>query len=127
METRCGSIYQFEFIVEALAGSTFQQNMLNFYLLPSSTTNWWLFDFRVEVGCSGFSVGANCDSCLPGFYPLKTSSGSPNGCQKCDPTCATCGINGACLTCENYTTQNKETGACSFPSRFITYSSSSSY
>ena len=101
--------------------------MLNFYLPPSSTTLWWLFDFRVEVGCSGFSVGVNCDSCLTGFYPVFTSSGTPNGCQKCDSTCATCGNNGVCLSCENYATQNTVTGACSFPSSYTTYSSSSSY
>jgi hypothetical protein len=69
--TKCGYIYQYQFIVDATNG-VFQQLSLELSLPADSNTLWWLMDFRVEAGCSGFSVGSTCGSCLTGFYPALT-------------------------------------------------------
>lgn len=99
VETRCGFVYQYEFFLDAGSGAIFEQLNLNFFLPLGSGTLWWLFDFSVEAGCSGFSVGTFCDTCLTGFYPVTTLAGYPNGCQHCDKACATCGSGGVCLSC----------------------------
>jgi len=87
--TKCGYIYQYQFIVSA-TNNSFQQLQLELALPAATSTLWWLMDFRVEVGCSGFSVGSTCSSCLTGFYPLSTLDGYPNGCRHCSFACATC-------------------------------------
>ena len=69
--TKCGYIYQYQFSVDA-ANGVFQQLSLELSLPANSNTLWWLLDVRVEAGCSGFSVGGTCSSCLTGFYPALT-------------------------------------------------------
>ena len=101
--------------------------MLNMYLPPGSSTLWWLFDFSVEAGCSGFAVGTFCDTCLTGFYPTLTLAGYPNGCNHCDKACATCGDGGVCLSCENYASIDATTGRCAFPSYYSIFNSSRQY
>jgi hypothetical protein len=127
IQTQCGFTYQFLFILTAPAGSVLEQVMLSFALSPTISTLWWLFDFTVEAGCSGFTVGTACDSCLSSTYPLLTFEGAPDGCHLCDIACATCGTGGACLSCESYAVKDATTGKCAFPSSYSIYNQSSQF
>jgi hypothetical protein len=127
VQTKCGFIYQFEFTASAPTGNYFQQLLLNLFLPQGSATLWWLFDLRVEAGCSGFSVGSSCDSCLTGFYPSLTLEGYANGCQHCGLACATCGSGGSCLSCDLYATYTSSTQSCSYPSNYIIYNKKANF
>lgn len=101
VNTSCGLVYQYQFVVDSSSASAFRQILLNFYLPASSLTTWYLLGFSAEGGCSGFTVssGGKCSTCLSGYYADTNPDGLLESCNPCDYRCSTCSSSSQCLLC----------------------------